>query len=57
MTEEKAIELIKSWICNAKCISTPCDDSCMYGNDKCAFGIAIDALEKQINDKRVNKHE
>ena len=57
MTEERAIEIIKSWICNAKCISSPCDDSCLYGDDKCAFAMAINALEEKKSKKEGTTNE
>ena len=47
MTENEAIKQIKIKACNDRCTEIRCDDSCMYGNDKCAFGMAIKALEKQ----------
>ena len=51
MNEQEAIKQIRNKACNDRCKEIRCDDSCMYGNDKCAFGMAIKALEKQIPKK------
>ena len=56
MTENEAIKAIREKACNDKCTEIHCDDSCMYGNDKCAFDMAIQALEKQIPKKVQGKH-
>lgn len=48
MTENEAIKIIMSKACNDRCDEIHCDDSCMYGANKCAFQMAIKALEKQI---------
>lgn len=45
MTEQEAIERIRLEVCNEG-ISKLCHDSCMYGKRKCAYGMAIDALEE-----------
>lgn len=45
MTENEAIEKIKEKACNNRCIPELCNDGCMYGNEKCAFSMAIQALE------------
>ncbi len=46
MTEQEAMERIRLEVCNEKGISKLCHDSCMYGKRKCAYGMAIDALEE-----------
>lgn len=46
MTEQEAIERIKSGICNEKGTARYCHDNCMYGYDKCAYSMAINALEE-----------
>lgn len=46
MTENEAKEYIRSRICNEKGIQRFCRDNCMYGEGKCAFQIAIKALEE-----------
>ncbi len=46
MTENKAIERIKKYACNNRCIPQLCNDGCMYGDTKCAFFVAIKALEE-----------
>lgn len=51
MTESEAIKIIKEKACNNRCIPQLCNDGCMYENTKCAFSMAIKALEKQIPKK------
>ena len=47
MTENEAIERIKKDACNNSCmIPQLCKDGCMYGHTKCAFSMAIKALEE-----------
>ena len=46
MTENKAIEQIKRMACNDRCIKSLCNDGCMYGDEMCAFAMAIQALEE-----------
>ncbi len=46
MLEQEAIEKIKEKACNNRCIPELCNDGCMYGNEKCAFSMAIKALEE-----------
>ena len=46
MTENEAIERIRSGICNERGTQRFCRDSCMYGIDKCAYSMAIQALEE-----------
>lgn len=46
MTENEAIEIIKKDTCNNRCIPQLCNDGCMYGDTKCAFSMAINALEE-----------
>lgn len=46
MTENEAIERIKKDACNNRCIPQLCNDGCMYGDAKCAFAVAIKALEE-----------
>lgn len=48
MKESEAIKIIKEKACNNRCIPQLCNDGCMYDNTKCAFSMAIEALEKQI---------
>lgn len=40
MTDKEAIEKIRKEICT----SSYCDDNCIYGVGRCAYGIAMDAL-------------
>lgn len=47
MNEQEAIKQIRNKACNDRCTEIHCDDSCMYGKDKCAFGMAIQSLEMQ----------
>lgn len=47
MTEREAIERIKKDICCERHVQHYCDDSCMYGKNKCAYQKAIKALENQ----------
>lgn len=44
MTEKEAKERITKEICS----SALCHDQCLYGEGRCAYAIAIRALEKQI---------
>ena len=46
-TAEQIIEKIKEKACNNRCIPELCNDGCMYGNEKCAFSMAIKTLENQ----------
>lgn len=46
MTEQEAMERIKSGICNEKGTARYCHDNCMYGDNKCAYSMAIKALEE-----------
>lgn len=46
MTESEAIKKIKEKVCNNRCIPQLCNDGCMYENTKCAFSMAIKALEE-----------
>lgn len=46
MKENEAIERIRSGICNEIGTQRFCKDSCMYGIDKCAYSMAIQALEE-----------
>lgn len=46
MTENEAIKIIKEKACNNRCIPQLCKDGCMYENTKCAFSMAIKALEE-----------
>ena len=46
MTENEAIERIRSGICNEIGTQRFCKDSCMHGIDKCAYSMAIQALKE-----------
>ncbi len=46
MTENEAIEIIKKDACNNRYDHKLCNDGCMYGDTKCAFSMAIQALEE-----------
>lgn len=46
MTENEAIKIIEEKACNNRCIPQLCNDGCMYKNTKCAFSMAIKALEE-----------
>lgn len=46
MNENEAVERIKKDACNNRCIPQLCNDGCMYGDTKCAFSVAIKALEE-----------
>ena len=46
MSENEAIKVIRAKACNDRCTEIHCNDSCMYGKDKCAFDMAIKALEE-----------
>ncbi len=51
MEESEAIKIIKEKACNNRCIPQLCNDGCMYKYTKCAFSLAIHALEKQTPKK------
>lgn len=53
MLEHEAIEKIKEKACNNRCIPELCNDGCMYGNEKCAFSMAIKALENEAVSKKL----
>lgn len=46
MTENEAIERIKTGICCEKGTVRYCTDACMYGKEKCAYSVAIKALKE-----------
>lgn len=46
MTENEAIKIIEEEACNNRCIPQLCNDGCMYKSTKCAFSMAIKALEE-----------
>ena len=46
MTENEAIERIRKQACNDRFLSIHCDDSCLYGAEKCEWAHAIQALEE-----------
>ena len=46
MTENEAIKEIRHESCNEKGVSKRCHDRCMYGKEKCAYSMAIEALEE-----------
>ena len=46
MTENEVIERIKTGICCEKGTARYCTDACMYGKEKCAYSVAIKALEE-----------
>lgn len=46
MTENEAIKEIRHEVCNEKGVSKRCHDRCMYGKEKCAYSMAIEALEE-----------
>lgn len=46
MTENEAIERIKTGICCEKGTTRYCTDACMYGEEKCAYSVAIKALKE-----------
>ena len=46
MTENEAIERIKSGICNEIGTAKYCHDNCMHGVEHCAYSMAINALEE-----------
>lgn len=56
MTEQEVIKVIRNKACNDRCTEIHCDDSCMYGENKCAFHMAIKALEKQIPMKPIKNN-
>lgn len=45
MTENEAIERIQTGICSEKGTARYCNDACMFGEEKCAYSMAIKALE------------
>lgn len=51
MNEQNAIKDIRENICTGKGSSILCRDECMYGERRCAYQLAIEALEKQIPKK------
>lgn len=55
MTENEAIKIIEEKVCNNRCIPQLCNDGCMYENTKCAFSMAIQALEtiKKLSDRNM----
>lgn len=46
MTENEAIERIQTGICSEKSTARYCNDACMFGEEKCAYSMAIKALEE-----------
>ena len=46
MTENEAIKRIREQACNDRFLAIHCDDSCLYGAEKCEWAHAIQALEK-----------
>ena len=46
MTENEAIGRIQSGICCEKGAVRYCTDACMHGKEKCAYSMAINALEE-----------
>lgn len=46
MNENEAIERIKTGVCCEKGTARCCTDACMYGKEKCAYSVAIKALEE-----------
>ena len=46
MTENEAIKRIREQACNDRFLAIHCDDSCMYGDGKCEWAKAIQALEE-----------
>lgn len=53
MNEQNAIKDIRENICTGKSSSILCRDECMYGERRCAYQLAIKALEKQIPKKPI----
>lgn len=51
MNEQNAIKDIRENICTGKGSSILCRDECMYGECRCAYQLAMQALEKQIPKK------
>lgn len=47
MEIKQAVEKIKENICGGKGAALFCRDSCMYGDDKCAYQMGIKALEER----------
>lgn len=56
MTESEAIKIIKEKACNNRCIPQLCNDGCMHENTKCAFSMAIKALEEVQQYKTKEDH-
>lgn len=56
MTESEAIKIIKEKACNNRCIPQLCNDGYMYENTKCAFSMAIKALEDVQQYRALEKH-
>ena len=52
MTAQEAIKQIKEDMCTGKGSALFCRDSCMYGKNKCAYEMAIEALEKMAGIER-----
>lgn len=46
MTENEAIKRIKEQACNDRFLAIHCDDSCLYGAEKCEWAHAIQVLEE-----------
>ena len=46
MTENEAIDRIKTGICCEKGTARYCTDACMYGKEKCAYSVASKALKE-----------
>lgn len=46
MTENEAIKEIEHEVCNEKGKVKLCYDKCMYGKEKCAYSVAIRALQE-----------
>lgn len=54
MNEQEAIKDIRENICTGKGSSILCRDECMYGERRCAYQLAMQALEKQIAKKPID---
>lgn len=52
MTVQEAIKKIRDNICQGKGSEMFCRDVCMYGENKCAYEMAIEALEKMAGIER-----
>lgn len=46
MTEQEAIKDIRMKACSDRYKAIHCSDNCMFGEFKCAFQVAMDALEE-----------